>query len=368
LSIEKKKVFMIMPFEDAFFEIFEMLRREFEDEFDFSHAGEEDNQHNILKDIIQPIYEADIIVADLTGLNPNVLYELAVAHTFNKKTIVITQDDLGQLPFDLKQYRAKNYSTHFKKFAELLEDMKRNLLGAVSGDVVYSNPVKDFLTQNKIDSVSWFSDEKISIGIDGSEKGFLDFLAGIEENTEMLTQNISDMISEMETMTEGVKKSSTDIENVNKTGGSGSASFVRKEAKKVAGYMNTFSAKLKTHNIEFVNCWNGVEKDILGLLESDISNKDKNKEHIISYMKALKALQLNITTSKESIISMKESSLGNIGVERTLNQAIRFLDEDLHTYVGVLDSMLTSVDKIIGKSKFVVGEIDFSAIEGESEE
>lgn len=89
--MEKKKVFMIMPFEDKFFEVYEMLKRQFEKEFIFSHAGDEDNQQNILKDIIQAIYKADIIIADLTGLNANVFYELGVAHTLNKKVIIITE-------------------------------------------------------------------------------------------------------------------------------------------------------------------------------------------------------------------------------------------------------------------------------------
>lgn len=113
--MKKAKVFVIMPFTDEFFESYEMLKEHFENEFDFSHAGDEDNQQNILADIISPIYEADVVLADLTGLNPNVMYELGIAHSFNKKTIVITKDDLGKLPFDLKQYRAKDYSTHFKK-------------------------------------------------------------------------------------------------------------------------------------------------------------------------------------------------------------------------------------------------------------
>ena len=104
-----------MPFEDKFFEVYEMLKRKFEEDFIFSHAGDEDNQQNILKDIIQAIYEADIVIADLTGLNANVFYELGVAHTLNKKVIIITQD-ISSLPFDLKSYRAKEYSTHFVKF------------------------------------------------------------------------------------------------------------------------------------------------------------------------------------------------------------------------------------------------------------
>jgi hypothetical protein len=63
--MSKPKVFMIMPFKDEFFEVYEMLRIKFHDEFDFSNAADVCNQQSILKDIIQPIYEADIIIADL---------------------------------------------------------------------------------------------------------------------------------------------------------------------------------------------------------------------------------------------------------------------------------------------------------------
>lgn len=81
--MERSKVFVIMPFSDDFFESYEMLKEHFQDDFEFSHAGDEDNQQNILADIISPIYAADVILADLTGLNPNVMYELGLAHSFN---------------------------------------------------------------------------------------------------------------------------------------------------------------------------------------------------------------------------------------------------------------------------------------------
>lgn len=87
----KKNVFVIMPFQEEFFEMYEMLKMEFADNYEFTNAGEEGNQQNILRDIIEPIYQSDIVIADLTGLNPNVMYELGIAHTFNKKTIVITK-------------------------------------------------------------------------------------------------------------------------------------------------------------------------------------------------------------------------------------------------------------------------------------
>jgi hypothetical protein len=164
-----------MPFDDQFFEVYEMIKMEFSDEFEFSHAGEEGNQQNILKDIIQPIFEADVILADLTGLNSNVLYELGIAHTFNKKTIVMTQNDMSSLPFDLKQYRAKDYSTHFKKFAQLINYLRTNLRGAVDGSVAFSNPVKDFLSLEKIEANNWLKESSKAM-FDDSEKGFIDQL------------------------------------------------------------------------------------------------------------------------------------------------------------------------------------------------
>ena len=227
----KKNVFVIMPFQEEFFEMYEMLKIEFADNYEFTNAGEEGNQQNILRDIIEPIYQSDIVIADLTGLNPNVMYELGIAHTFNKKTIVITKDDLEQLPFDLKQYRAKDYSTHFKKFAELIEYLKVNMDGAVNGDVSYSNPVKDFMTLAGIDNGIWFCETPLNLE-DNTDKGFLDFLAEIEENADALAKDIQTMTEEMENMSSGVSKSTDEIERVQKTGGSGVTSFVRKESKK----------------------------------------------------------------------------------------------------------------------------------------
>ena len=196
--MEKSKVFVIMPFSDDFFESYEMLKEHFQDDFEFSHAGDEDNQQNILADIISPIYAADVILADLTGLNPNVMYELGLAHSFNKKTIIITRDDLGKLPFDLKQYRAKDYSTHFKKFFDLIEYLEKNLRGAVNGTVVFSNPVSDFLDKNRIQLKSLFVSDDYSLEIPEGEKGFLDFLADIEEDTSQMNDEITAISAGME--------------------------------------------------------------------------------------------------------------------------------------------------------------------------
>ena len=141
----KKNVFVIMPFQEDFFEVYKKMKEELGASFEFSNAGEEGNQQNILKDIIIPIYKADVVIADLTGVNPNVMYELGVAHSLNKKTIMITQDELSKLPFDLKSYRANQYSKDFSKINKLIETLKINLNGAIDNTVDFGNPIIDNL-------------------------------------------------------------------------------------------------------------------------------------------------------------------------------------------------------------------------------
>lgn len=356
----KAKVFVIMPFSDDFFESYELIKSHFEDDFEFSHAGEEDNQQNILADIIPPIYSADVVLADLTGLNANVMYELGIAHSFNKKTIIITRDDLSKLPFDLKQYRAKGYSTHFKQFYELLSYLDKHLHGAINGSVVFNNPVNDFLDKHKIDPHDLFTKDNISVKIPDGDKGFIDFLADIEEDTNKMNDHIQNMAQEISTMSSGMDECTHEIERVKRSGGSGTASFIRKQSRKVANYVETFSKQLKGHNEAIGLLWSGIEKNILGLLENGFATKEGNKDALISFLKSLYGLQGAVETSDASVKNLKVASLNNMGLERSLNQSIRFLDEDLETYLSITEQMVASIDRILAKSKFVVGEIDYN--------
>lgn len=361
--MDKTKVFVIMPFADDFFESYEMIKEHFSEDFEFSNAGDEENQQNILADIIPPIYSADIVLADLTGLNPNVMYELGIAHSFNKKTIMITRDDLSSLPFDLKQYRAKDYSTHFKKFYELILYLEKNLVGAKDGSVIFNNPVGDFLDKSKIDPQKLFVREDIELDIPKGEKGFLDFLAEIETDTQMMTTDIQTMSSEMTAMSNGLNECTKEIERVQKNGGNGTVAFVRKQSKKAAGFIEVFSKQLKAHNDTIASLWSKIEKNTLGLLENDIAARTENRKSLIEYITALHNMQASIISSNESVKELKEISLKNIGLERSMNQSIRFLDSDLSSYIEMTEQMNRSIDRIIGKSKLVVGDISFDSVE-----
>lgn len=358
--MSKAKVFVIMPFSDDFFESYELIKEHFEEEFEFSNAGDEDNQQNILADIITPIYNADIILADLTGLNPNVMYELGIAHSFNKKTIVITRDDISTLPFDLKSYRTKGYTTHFIQFHDLLSYLDKNFNGAVDGSVIFNNPVSDFLNKNQIDPQILFTRETINIEIPNDEKGFIDFMADIEEDIGQLNKNIQDLTIETNKMNVGIGSCSSEIERAQKQGGNGIASFIRKQSKKAANYISTYSKCLREYSESINSLWTKTEKNIIGLLENKYTAIEENKEPLIFFLKSLNAMQGSILVSNKGVIAMKEAYLNNLGIERSLNQSIHFLDSDLSTYLSITEQMSASIDRILSKSKFVVGDIDFT--------
>src|SRR5687768_5943245 len=99
-----------MPFDAEFEDVYEHLINASLAEvgFDFKRADSLLIQRNIHQDVNRGIADAELIIADVTGLNGNVLYELGLAHAMGKRSILLTQS-IEELPFDLRPYRANEY-------------------------------------------------------------------------------------------------------------------------------------------------------------------------------------------------------------------------------------------------------------------
>jgi hypothetical protein len=64
---------------------------------------------SIMDDIWLGIREAKILIAELTGRNPNVFYELGLAHALSKPVILISSN-IDDVPFDLRSIRVLLYN------------------------------------------------------------------------------------------------------------------------------------------------------------------------------------------------------------------------------------------------------------------
>jgi hypothetical protein len=87
---------------------------------------------DILEDIWQGINAADFVMADITGRNPNVLYELGMAHTLAKPVLILSRD-ARDIPIDLATRRVIVYG---QSAADWRDDLRHKISGAVAKIVV----------------------------------------------------------------------------------------------------------------------------------------------------------------------------------------------------------------------------------------
>ena len=74
---------------------------------------------SIVHDIWSLTKEAKIVLADLTDKNPNVFYELGLAHAMAKPAILVTAS-LSDVPFDLRALRVLEYDKNRPNWGDLL--------------------------------------------------------------------------------------------------------------------------------------------------------------------------------------------------------------------------------------------------------
>ena len=101
----KPFVFVLMPFSSEFTDIYEVgIKPACKDAGAYcERVDEQIFVENILERVYNQIAKADIIVAEMTGRNPNVFYETGYAHALNKRVVLLTQN-AEDIPFDLKHY------------------------------------------------------------------------------------------------------------------------------------------------------------------------------------------------------------------------------------------------------------------------
>lgn len=100
---EQKRIFVIMPFADEMLDVFIFGIRWAVSELNFVAERADDLEHNgeIISEIRTAIEKSDAVVADTSGANPNVCYEVGYAHALGKPTILICRQG-EKLPFDLQ--------------------------------------------------------------------------------------------------------------------------------------------------------------------------------------------------------------------------------------------------------------------------
>jgi hypothetical protein len=146
----KPFIFVLMPFSHDFNDIYKFGIKGAAEAVD-AYAERVDEQmytEGILDRIYNQINKADVIIADMTGQNPNVFYEVGYAHALGKIVLLLTQE-ANDIPFDLK------HRPHIV-YGGSIDSLKTELVGRLRWAITESKKQK-----------SQVSDERYEVNIAG---------------------------------------------------------------------------------------------------------------------------------------------------------------------------------------------------------
>lgn len=125
-------VFVLMPFSTDLRSVYEKCLVPSVEALRLTVARADDfyTSSALMTDIWSAIHASSLVIADCTGRNPNVFYELGIAHTVGVPTMMISQAE-GDIPSDLRHLRYYVYHQSPPGFVQLGETVRRVLRSTV---------------------------------------------------------------------------------------------------------------------------------------------------------------------------------------------------------------------------------------------
>jgi len=135
IKVDEKLCFVVMPFGNEQLNIVyeDFVKPPIENICNLNCERGDDvfGSNVIMDDITRSIEKAKIIVADLTGRNPNVFYEVGIAHTLNKTVLLLAQN-IEDVPFDLRHRRVLLYEYSPRGCKKLENEISKNINSLLS--------------------------------------------------------------------------------------------------------------------------------------------------------------------------------------------------------------------------------------------
>jgi len=135
LAAGKHQALVLMPFKKEFDEVYRVAFKEPLTEL--GYRCERIDELPFVGDVVQKLYDklehAGLIIAEMTGQNPNVFYELGYADAL-RKTVILVAQTAADVPFDVRSRRVITYEDGLPQLKERLIDTVKNLEDGSGGE------------------------------------------------------------------------------------------------------------------------------------------------------------------------------------------------------------------------------------------
>lgn len=350
------KAFVIMPFAGEFSAVYDQFVKLTLTQrgFDVFRADDLQHQRSILQDIVEAITLSDLIIADLTGGNENVFYELGLAHAMGKPVVLLAQD-VDDVPFDLRGYRLVTYSTHFTEIAEAIQKLGQIADGFLRGDIKFGNPVSDYYVripkETPLPVASGVIPDGVSPGSNPAQPsqseegernggGLIDHLADLEGGFEALTEILGDVTRRTNHIARIVETHSTQFSNMQ------SGVHGRKISRNLAKEIDRFAAEMKDDNDKYSDVAsrtnNSLEFLIAGFAAFPTDDTGKRDEILQDLITNLKTMVSSSRDGRESFAQLQFTMESTPKIERFLSRAMTRASFEVGRMVGNIDQTVAS--------------------------
>lgn len=353
-------VFVIMPFDDYFQPVYDQLIDAPLTELGL-HVTRGDtnlNAQNILRDVVTGIATADLVVADLTRLNPNVLYELGIAHGLNKKTILISQT-LDDIPFDLKSYRFVHYSDHFAEAKKLSGKLTDIAQGFLEGSSQFGNPVSDYLgvepgrpaPQSPSITPELRGEEKkrAEAVVQAKDKGILDWIAEIDSSAGAVGESAGRIGDRTKRLGADMEGKGAALAAESTSGTPGSAVRVQSIVNDAASDLRAYADDIENEVPVFSSEWKRFSENTLALLTSSVSLSEEQRKQLHAVRPQLVALQKGLASAIASLRPLRDmiQNLENMKLSYDLSQGAYRTVQVLESLLGELEAASASSSRMV---------------------
>ncbi len=281
--------------------------------------------------------DAEVVIADLSHANPNVMYELGLRHS-QANRITIQLGEYGQLPFDVTTIR----TTQFKRTSggliearnQLIETMRTALQGggsdlrattilATSSPMKHSTAVLDAAKSQHEDDV-----------LDEPEPGTLDVLAEGEESLTSLTEVLARMTGSLREI-RMVSESAAEQTKASDDGKKGFAGRLL-VARNLSDNLRPYATALETDADVFYQNVTSLNVMVHYIIARYNSGQESELEPGLTFTRGILSLITSAEASATGIVTFREGA-------RTVRQMSKLLDSETKILIRAADRILEGI-------------------------
>lgn len=272
----------------------------------------------IPEQIFRQLRDCPVVIADLTGANPNVMYELGLRHTTGRVTIQIGEK--GRLPFDVAAIRTIMFKRSEAGLVQARKDLSKALAANLDtgGDPVTATRIWFEAPTVEARVAGTTSDEVAEAQSEDDEPGFLELLAEMETGNQSLVQTMSAASSIIEDISSVYTGATANVQQAEARGGGSAARLAIAEL--TAQKLIEQAARLEVVSGEFARTVDRIEpgiKYLLARLEAEPQELASAPDFPASILKLCEAAENSIQGSE----AMRANALEIGNASRSLKRA-----------------------------------------------